>query len=156
MTDDAMTPKLDENEYQVLRLLKPEARMDVIHAFGDSNFVPNAMIDISDGLASELFHLASKSNVGIEIWDEPLPIDNSTYELAVQFNIDPATCALNGGEDYELLFTCSKEAFEKIKKLPDVTAIGEVKPQANGLKFITKQGNVFDLEAQGWNHFKKN
>lgn len=155
LADESMTPRLDENEYQVLRLLKPEARMDVIHAFADEDFVPSSMIDVSDGLASELFHIANKSNVGIEIWDEPLPIDNSTYELSVQFNIDPATCALNGGEDYELLFTCSPDEYEKIKKLPDVTAIGEVKTKDNGLKFITKKGNVFDLQAQGWDHFKE-
>jgi thiamine-monophosphate kinase len=154
MVDSEMTPKLDENEYQVLRLLKPEARMDVVHAFADHGFVPSSMIDISDGLASELFHIATKSGVGVEIWDEPVPIDNSTYELAVQFNIDPATCALNGGEDYELLFTCSESEYEKIKKMQDITAIGSVKKKEEGLKFITKKGNVFDLEAQGWDHFK--
>lgn len=155
LANEQMKPQLEGNEYLIERILKPQARMDVIHAFGGENFVPSAMIDVSDGLASELLHLSSQSDKGVEVWDENIPIDNRTYEQALEFNIDPATCALNGGEDYELLFTCSEDDYKKIEKLPDIHPIGKVTEKSTGRKFVTKQGNVYDLKAQGWNHFSE-
>lgn len=150
MANPDMQPQLDDHEYLVHRLLKPEARMDVIHQFSEREFIPSAMIDVSDGLASELLHIALNSGVGVEVWDENVPVDNRTYEQALEFNIDPATCALNGGEDYELLFTCSKDEFKRIENLPDIMPIGEVKKKEEGYAFITKKGNRHELKAQGW------
>ena len=155
LSDNDMQPELDSFEYQVQRLLKPTARLDVVYALKELALQPTSMIDISDGLASELFHIATQSKVGIEVWDENIPIENSTYERALDFNIGPDACALNGGEDYELLFTLAKEDLEKIKKIPEVEVIGEVKPQEYGMKYISKEGVAHDLKAQGWNHFEK-
>lgn len=144
----------EDNQYIVKRILKPEARTDIIHTFNSLNFVPNAMMDISDGLASELYHIAKQSDVGVEIWDENVPVDNTTYEQAIEFNMDPLTCALNGGEDYELVFTCSEEDYKKISKVAhDVVSIGKVTPKEDGMILITKSGNTHKLEAQGWIHF---
>ena len=156
MGDQEMQPELEGFDYVIQRLLKPEARMDIVHMFKEMKFKPNSMIDISDGLASELIHIGSQSGVGFEIWDENLPIDNVTYEKAIELNLGPEACALNGGEDYELLFTCSPKEIEKLKNFADIHTIGEVKEKEYGFKFVTKQGNVYDLTAQGWNHFKNN
>jgi thiamine-monophosphate kinase len=149
-----MQPKLDEYEYVVSRQLKPEARMDIIHELRDLGVKPTSMIDISDGLASELMHLSKHSEIGLRVFEEHLPIDNQTYETAVQFNLDPITCALNGGEDYELLFTISQEDHEKLKKHPDIHFIGHMDKSDPVPSLVTKSGNLVPLQAQGWNHFK--
>jgi len=148
-------PKLEEFNYIVQRLLKPSARMDVIHDLKELNAVPNSMIDISDGLASELHHLAKQSQVGFKIIDENIPVNNETYETALQLNIGPVTCAMNGGEDYELLFTISREGYEKIKTHFDIVGIGEVVPKEEGVNIITKAGRAHPITAQGWNHFEQ-
>ncbi|MEO9967742.1 MAG: thiamine-phosphate kinase [Reichenbachiella sp.] len=148
-----MQPELEKYDYIVKRQLKPTARMDVIHELRDLSLVPTAMIDISDGLASELFHIAKQSDVGITIYEDKLPISKMTYDMAVEFNMDPMTCALNGGEDYELLFTISQKDFEKIKNHADIAAIGFVNKKANGLNMITKNDNTVAIQAQGWKHF---
>lgn len=148
-----MQPDLSEYEYIVKRQLKPTARMDLIYELEDLGVVPTSMIDISDGLGSELFHIASKSQVGVTIYEDKLPIDQMTYNTAVEFKLDPVTCALNGGEDYELLFTISQADFDKIKNLPDVAAIGYVNKKVDGLRLVTKGGNTVPIEAQGWKHF---
>lgn len=148
-----MQPDLEKYDYIVRRQLKPSARMDIIHEFADLGVIPTSMIDISDGLASELFHLAKNSDVGVTVYEDKLPIAKMTYDTAVEFNLDPITCALNGGEDYELLFTISQGDFEKIKNHPDIATIGYVDKKENGLKMVTKNNNTVALQAQGWQHF---
>jgi thiamine-monophosphate kinase len=137
------------------RQLKPEARIDVIRFLKELNVVPSAMIDISDGLASEIMHLCKASNVGCRVYDEKLPIDGKTSMTAIEFNLDPVTCALNGGEDYELLFTVKQDDFDKIKGNPHMTVIGHVTDQTDGMYYVDKNGAVIELRAQGWDHFKK-
>lgn len=150
-----MQPKLDEKDYLVERILKPSARMDFVHDLKEFNVVPSSMIDISDGLASELFHICTQSGVGVIINANQVPIDDLTKEVALEFNISPDACAFNGGEDYELLFTVSEADYEKIRKHHEVIAIGQIKPKKDGIKLITKAGTVIPLEAQGWKHFSE-
>jgi thiamine-monophosphate kinase len=155
LTNPEMQPDLEKYEYLVGRQLRPEARMDIVHELADKKVVPTAMIDISDGLASELLHLSKSSGVGIKIFEDKVPIDAGAFETAIEFKIDPITCALNGGEDYELLFTIAPSDYEKLKNHPDIHFIGHVhnNPQQNVM--VTKQETVVPLTAQGWNHFSK-
>ena len=155
LANPEMQPKLDEYEYVVGRQLKPDARMDIIHELTDLEIIPTSMIDISDGLASELKHLSRQSKLGVRIFEEQLPIDNQTYETAVEFKLDPITCALNGGEDYELLFTIGQDDYEKLKKHADIHFIGHMEKSDDGPGLVTKSGSWIALQAQGWNHFKK-
>lgn len=148
-------PDLDGHDYIMERQLKPEARIDVIRFLKELNVVPSAMIDISDGLASEIMHLCKASKVGCRVYDEKLPIDGKTSMTAIEFNLDPVTCALNGGEDYELLFTVKQDDFDKIKGNPHMTVIGHVTDQTDGMYYVDKNGAVIELRAQGWDHFKK-
>lgn len=148
-------PDLDGHDYIMERQLKPEARIDVIRFLKELNVVPSAMIDISDGLASEIMHLCKASNVGCRVYDEKLPIDGKTSMTAIEFNLDPVTCALNGGEDYEMLFTVKQDDFDKIKGNPHMTVIGHVTDQTDGMYYVDKNGAVIELRAQGWDHFKK-
>lgn len=148
-----MQPDLQQYDQVVKRQLKPSARMDIVHELRDFDVVPTSMIDISDGLASELFHIAKSSDVGITIYEDKLPIAKNAMDTAVEFKIDPMTCALNGGEDYELLFTISQNDFEKIKNHPDIAMIGYIDKKENGKKMVTKNGNTVPLKAQGWKHF---
>jgi thiamine-monophosphate kinase len=150
----AIQPDLDGFDYLLARQLKPEARKDVIGFLKELDVIPTAMIDISDGLASEIFHICKQSNLGCNLYDEKIPIDSTVSTTAIDFNIDPATCALNGGEDYELLFTISQEDFDKIKGNPHMTVIGYMTDAAAGKYFIDKQGGAIPLKAQGWNHFQ--
>lgn len=154
MANPDMQPELDKYEYVVGRQLKPEARMDIIYELKDMNIVPTSMIDISDGLASELMHLSKHTGLGLRVFEEQLPIDNQTYETAVEFNLDPITCALNGGEDYELLFTIGQDDYEKLKKHADIHFIGHMEKEDKVPGLVTKSGNWVPLQAQGWNHFK--
>ncbi len=149
-----MQPNLDRYDYIVKRLLKPEARTDIVFELEEIGLKPTSMIDVSDGLASELFHISKNSGVGIKIYEDKLPIDNNAYETAVEFGLDPVTCALNGGEDYELLFTISQADSEKIKNHQDIHFIGYVHEKQDQNVLITKQGNVIPLKAQGWDHLK--
>ncbi|MFZ9982451.1 MAG: thiamine-phosphate kinase [Cyclobacteriaceae bacterium] len=146
-------PDLQKSEYVVGRQLKPEARMDIIHEFEELNLVPTSMIDISDGLASELFHLGAQSGMGVKIFEDKIPIDHQTYETAVEFRMDPITFALNGGEDYELLFTVKQLDLEKIKNHPDIHLIGHMHAAKGEHVMITKAGHQVMLKAQGWTHF---
>ena len=111
------------------------------------------MIDVSDGLASEALHLARNSGTGVHIYDEKIPIDPGTYQTARDFNLDPTTCALNGGEDYELLFTVAQADYEKIKGNPSITVIGHMTDKASGCMLVDKQGGLHALRAQGWDAF---
>jgi thiamine-monophosphate kinase len=154
LSDPNMQPALDKYDYLVGRQLKPEARTDIVFDLEEAGVIPTSMIDISDGLASELLHLAGNSKVGMRVYEDKIPIDHQTYETAVEFNLDPVTCALNGGEDYELLFTIDKNDQEKLSKHPDIHMIGYVHDRASENVLITKQGNVVPIQAQGWNHLK--
>ena len=147
-----MQPQLDNYQYVVQRQLKPIARMDIIHELDQLGVEPSSMIDISDGLASECFHISEQSKVGMVLYEDKLPMDQQTYQTAVEFNLDPITCTLNGGEDYELLFTISQEDHAKLEKHPDIHFIGYVQEAAKGNSLVTKNGNTIALKAQGWNH----
>lgn len=156
LEDDKIQPQLDDHAYSVGRQLKPEARMDVIYDLQDAGVVPTSMIDISDGLASELFHITSQSNCGATIYEDKIPVSDKVYKTAVDvFKIDPITCMMNGGEDYELLFTIKQEDYDKIKNHPDISVIGYIQPKENGVNLITKGENVVPIEAQGWDHLNK-
>ena len=146
-------PDLEKYQYIVGRQLKPSARMDIIHEFAERGLVPTSMIDVSDGLASELLHISTASGAGVKIFEEKVPLDHMTYETAVEFNIDPITCALNGGEDYELLFTIRQQDLEKVKNHPDIHLIGHIHNNPSENVMITKSGNTVSLKAQGWTHF---
>ena len=115
--------------------------------------LPTAMIDVSDGLISDLFHLCKQSKLGVSIYEDKLPIEKQAYETAAEFSIDPNTCALNGGEDYELLFTLKQDDFEKIKILEDIHTIGYMHEQEKGKVMVTRNQNIVELTAQGWQHF---
>ncbi|MBD8490411.1 thiamine-phosphate kinase [Echinicola sp. CAU 1574] len=153
MADPNMKPQLDKYSYVTGRQLKPDARMDIIHELKELDVVPTAMMDVSDGLASELFHICKESNVGVMIYEDKLPIDKQTFDTAVEFNLDPITCVLNGGEDYELLFTISQDDFHKLEKHPDIHFIGHVTKADEGKFMVTKSETAVQLKAQGWVHF---
>ena len=151
--DPNMQPQLDKYSYIVGRQLRPKARMDVIHELGDLGILPTSMIDISDGLASEIFHLCKQSQKGVCIYEEKLPIEKQTFETAAEFSMDPNTAALNGGEDYELLFTIDQKDFEKMKNHDDITTIGYIHAPDLGKVMVTNNKNTIELTAQGWIHF---
>ncbi len=146
-------PDLGGHDYILERQLKPEARKDILELLRKLEVRPTSMIDISDGLASEALHLARSSGTGVRIYDEKIPVDPSTYQTARDFNLDPTTCALNGGEDYELLFTIAQADYEKVKGNPSVTVIGHMTDAASGYHLVDKQGGLHDLRAQGWDAF---
>lgn len=146
-------PDLGAHTLLVERQLKPEARADALRFMRSESLTPTSMIDISDGLASEIFHICRQSGVGAHIEEAKVPMHPDTEEQALEFKINPITCALNGGEDYELLFTIKEEDIEKLRYMPDVNIIGEIVPQKDGIKLITTSGKFHDLKAQGWEHF---
>ncbi|MBI1307526.1 MAG: thiamine-phosphate kinase [Bacteroidetes bacterium] len=148
-----MQPDLQNHDYIVGRQLKPEARIDVVKWLNDSNIIPTSMIDISDGLASETLHLSKESDVAFAVHEEKLPVDQDTYNMAVEFGIDPTTAAMNGGEDFELLFTVDQKHYEELRNHPDITIIGYAREKSMKNQMISKQGNMYDLVAQGWKHF---
>ncbi|MFN5417500.1 MAG: thiamine-phosphate kinase [Flavobacteriia bacterium] len=148
-------PDLDGQDYLLERQLKPEARKDIIKLLKDLEVKPTSMIDVSDGLASEIFHLCKASKLGCTIYDEKIPIDAKTSIAAIDFNIDPITTALNGGEDYELLFTVAQSDYEKILGNPHLSIIGHITDAASGINLVDKQGALIPLKAQGWNHFEE-
>ena len=148
-----MQPELDGKDYIVRRQLKPEARMDMIYDLEELGIVPTSMIDISDGLASELRHLCTQSGVGAILFEEALPIVTVTRDTSVELNIDPTTTILNGGEDYELLFTVKQSDYDKIKKSAEIIEIGYILPKEKGVVLKTKNEQIIALNAQGWKHF---
>ncbi len=143
-------PDLEGNDYIIERQLKPEARKDIPPLLKELEVKPTAMIDISDGLASEILHLATQSNVGCNLYEDKIPIDPQTYNMAREFNLDPTVCALSGGEDYELLFTIPQEDFLKVKANPNISIIGHITNSKDGVNLITKGGSSTPLTAQGW------
>lgn len=148
-----MQPELSDFDYLVKRHLKPEARTDIVHELKEAGIKPTSMIDISDGLASELLHIAKESGYGLNIHSDKLPIDDLSFKTAEELNLDPTTCALNGGEDYELLFTVDQNDYEKIKYLPDITLIGYITGKGEDARLVTNTGDAIPLKAQGWQHF---
>ena len=151
LADPNMQPSLsEERAYLMQRQLRPEARTDIVHELRDLGVRPTAMIDISDGLASELLHLCQQSGTGAVIFDENLPIDDQTHLAADEFKISPITAALNGGEDYELLFTVRPQAFEKLSAHAQITAIGYLTDDPNQIVLATKAGQQTPIRAQGW------
>ena len=147
-------PDLEGEKYIVGRILKPEARKDIIDFFTENNVQPTAMIDISDGLSSEILHICKQSRVGCVLYEEKIPIAEETKQAAFKFNLDPTACALSGGEDYELLFTVSQDDYDTISKNTDISVIGYMTDEEAGANIFTKGGNKFPITAQGWNAFK--
>jgi thiamine-monophosphate kinase len=153
LSNPGVQPELDDQTYLLERQLKPEARRDIVRHFAVNELVPTSMIDISDGLASELYHICQQSKVGVFVEESGIPIHPNAEQQALKFQLDPVTCALSGGEDYELLFTIDPNDVEKVKYLPDIYIMGEVVDAKEGIKLHTKGGNIHDIPAQGWNHF---
>ena len=147
-------PDLEGKDYVIERQLKPEGRRDIVDLLSQIKVKPTSMIDVSDGLASEILHLTTQSEKGCTIYEDKLPIDPVTYETARELGLDPTVCALNGGEDYELLFTIKQSDYEKLKNDVDVTIIGHITDKNSGVKMISKSNVVHELKAQGWNAFK--
>lgn len=145
-----MQPDFQGKEYILERQLKPEARREVIEKLHEENIRPTAMMDISDGLSSELMHICKQSGVGCRIYEERIPIDYQTAIMAEELNMNVATCALNGGEDYELLFTVPIADHEKVAAMKDVRVIGHIVKDNMGLALITRDGAEIELKAQGW------
>jgi thiamine-monophosphate kinase len=148
-------PDLEGEDYIVGRLLKPEARKDIIEFFEKNNIVPTAMMDISDGLSSEVLHISKQSNLGCRVYEEKIPVHEAARKAAFKFGLDPTVCALNGGEDYELIFTIKQEDYDKITLNEEISVIGYMAGQEEGCKLLTRGGNTFDITAQGWNAFNK-
>jgi len=148
-------PDLDDQKYLIGRQLKPEARGDVIDNFKKFKLKPTSMIDISDGLSSEVFHICESSGVGAFVEEGKLPIHPEAEQMALKFQLDPITCALSGGEDYELLFTVDEDELEKIRFMPDVFIIGDIVDKSDGITLHTTGGNIHPMRAQGWQHLEK-
>ena len=149
-----MQPELTGYEYVLGRQLRPEPRIDIINLFRELKILPTSMIDISDGLASEALHICHQSNMGCNIYEEKIPMDDQTRKLALEFNIIPSIFSLSGGEDYELLFTVRQTDYEKIRDFPDFTIIGHITASQDGQNLITPDGQKIRLTAQGWDAFK--
>jgi thiamine-monophosphate kinase len=148
-------PDLSPYTYIVGRQLKPEARKDIVELLEALKVKPTAMIDISDGLSSELIHICKESKVGCEVYENKIPLDPQVITTCEEFDIDSTTIALNGGEDYELLFTISQEDYPKIKGNPNLTVIGFIKEQNEGMHLITRAEEAIELKAQGWKNFSE-
>lgn len=152
-TNPKIQPDLAGHDYILERQLKPEPRLDIISDLKKEGIKPTSMIDISDGLASEVIHLCKQSNKGCQLFENKIPIDPVTSKTAIDFNINPTTCALNGGEDYELLFTVDIQSFDKVKNNPNLSVIGHITNEESGINLISNGDQSTPLKAQGWDHF---
>ena len=152
MGEKDVEPDFAGKEYLLERLLKPEARGDIVERLSQAGIVPTAMMDISDGLSSELIHICSQSGTGCRIYEERIPIDYQTAVMAEEFNMNVFTVALNGGEDYELLFTVPLTMHERVSQIEGVRVIGHITREELGRVFVGRDGHEFELKAQGWNH----
>lgn len=150
-----VNPDFGGKEYLLERQLKPEARRDIIEALRNEGIRPTAMMDISDGLSSELMHICEQSGVGCRVYEERIPIDYQTAVMAEELNMNVTTCALNGGEDYELLFTVPLTAHDKVAAMKGIRIIGHITRRELGCGLVTRDGNEFELKAQGWNPLKE-
>ncbi len=146
-------PDLEPYSYIIERQLKPEARKDIIKLFKDLGVKPSSMIDVSDGLSSEIIHICKQSKVGCDLYEEKIPLDPQVISTCEEFNIDSTTVALNGGEDYELLFTISQDDYPKIKANPNLSVIGYVKEEKEGVHLVTRADTRIPIKAQGWKNF---
>jgi thiamine-monophosphate kinase len=148
-------PDLEGEKYVIGRILKPEASKGTIEFFEKEEITPTSMIDISDGLSSEILHICKQSHVGCLLYEEKIPIADETRNAAYKFELDPTACALSGGEDYELLFTIRPDDYDKLVLNENISVIGYITDPEEGAKILTKGGNKFDITAQGWNAFNK-
>jgi thiamine-monophosphate kinase len=148
-------PDLEGEKYVIGRILKPEASRRTIEFFEKEEITPTSMIDISDGLSSEILHICKQSHVGCLLYEEKIPIADETRNAAYKFELDPTACALSGGEDYELLFTIHPDDYDKLVLNENISVIGYITDPEEGAKILTKGGNKFDITAQGWNAFNK-
>lgn len=148
-------PDLEGFDYILERQLKPEPRLDIISLLADKDIVPTSMIDISDGLSSDILHICHQSHVGCRIYEDKIPIDNKTYDTAMDMSITPSIAALNGGEDYELLFTIAQSDYDKVKDDYEISVIGYITHENGGCSLITKDDKLIELKAQGWNAYEK-
>lgn len=153
--EQEVNPDFSGKEYLLERQLKPEARKDIVEELAKANILPTAMMDISDGLSSELMHICTQSNVGCRVYEERIPIDYQTAVMAEELNMNVTTCALNGGEDYELLFTVPLTDHDKVSAIKGVKVIGHITKPELGCGLITRDGQEFELKAQGWNPLKE-
>lgn len=147
-------PDLENQDYIVGRILKPEARKDIIDFFAEKEIQPTSMIDISDGLSSELLHICKESEVGSILYEEKIPVNDIARQFAYKLELDPTACALSGGEDYELLFTIDQKDFDKVSSNESISIVGHIAEKDAGSIIITKGGNKYPLTAQGWNALK--
>jgi thiamine-monophosphate kinase len=147
-------PDLEGQNYIVGRMLKPEARKDIIEFFAEQEIVPTAMIDISDGLSSEILHICKQSELGCVLYEDKIPVFEDARQFAYKLELDPTACALSGGEDYELLFTITQADYEKVKQHDQISIVGYMTAAHEGKNLITRGGNKHELVAQGWNHMK--
>lgn len=154
-TNPKIQPDLEGHDYILERQLKPEARMDVPVLLKKLEIKPTSMIDVSDGLSSEMLHLCESSKLGCSLYEEKIPIDPTTINMAREFNLDPTVCALSGGEDYELLFTIDLKDYDKIKGNPNFTVIGHMTAKSAGANLIARNGALYPLTAQGWDSLLK-
>ncbi len=148
-------PDLEGEKYIVERMLKPEARKDIIEFFDDASIMPTAMMDVSDGLSSEILHICKQSALGCVLYEEKIPVHEDSRNAAFKFGLDPTACALSGGEDYELLFTLQQQDYDKLLLNEQISVIGYMTEADKGSHIITKGGNKFEITAQGWNAFKQ-
>ena len=147
-------PDLENESYVIGRLLKPEARKDIVEFFATNQIKPTAMMDISDGLSSEILHICKDSNLGCVLYEEKIPVSEEMKKAAFKFEIDPTACALSGGEDYELLFTVAQEDYEKLVLNEQISVVGYMTGPEEGAHIITKGGSKHPVTAQGWNHLR--
>jgi thiamine-monophosphate kinase len=155
LENPSIQPDLEGESYVVGRLLKPEARKNIIEFFESQSITPTSMMDISDGLSSEILHICKESNVGCVLYEEKIPVAEETKNAAFKFEIDPTACALSGGEDYELLFTIHQSDYEKIVLSEEISVIGYMTDASEGARIITKGNHTFPITAQGWDALKK-
>jgi len=153
LTNNEMQPQLEAYEYIVSRQLKAEARTDVVEWLLKAEIVPNSMIDVSDGLASDLLHICKQSRVGAIIYEDKIPIEAATTDAALEFKLGPAMVALHGGEDYELLFTVDQQHYQAVENQPGISIIGHITGVDQGVKLVASSGEQLNIEAQGWKHF---
>lgn len=146
-------PDLQSQKYLVGRILKPEPRADIVEQLQEAGIMPTSMIDVSDGLSSELLHICNSSNAGCILYEDKIPLHDDTRNMALEFQLGTAACALSGGEDYELLFTISQDDYEKIVRIRDVSIIGYMTEKGEGAHLLTRGGAKHKLTAQGWNSF---
>ena len=154
LENNAIQPNLENESYIVGRLLKPEARKEVIDFLQEAGIIPTAMMDVSDGISSEVLHLCNQSGVGCRVYEDKIPISEDSRKAAYKFGLDPTICALNGGEDYELIFTIRQEDHDKIVLNEEISVIGYMTTLEEGCKLISRGGNDYPLTAQGWNAFQ--